>query len=170
MQEAVRTPFDPYGQRIETFHKDLSEYLVLYQDLIPVLKKEFDCVDKGDMPGLDECLKVLQALTLKTKGFEQLIEKALSDLGIQAKTMTETILQMPEKYRIRFFSLLGQFELAFKEIAFYRDECRVLLQTKLFTVNQALTVFHAQTDMTVYSPDATGHRTTTASKSFEQSI
>ncbi len=170
MPEAPKKTLDACGKRLETFHKDLNDFLVLYQDLIPVLRKEFDCINSGDLPGLDECLKVLQALTLKTKGFEQMIDDVLNDLGIQASTMTETIQKFPEEYRLRFYSLLGQFELAFKEIAFYRDECRVLLQTKLFTINKTLTVLNAQTDMTVYNPDATGHRTATASKSFEQSI
>ncbi|MDD2483985.1 MAG: flagellar export chaperone FlgN [Eubacteriales bacterium] len=170
MPEAVKKTLDSYSKRLDIFHDDLSEYLVLYQDLIPVLRKELDCIEKGNMPGLDECLKSLQALTLKTKGFEQLIDSVMADLGIQASTMAEAILKFPEEHRLRFYSLLGQFELAFKEIAFYRDECRVLLQTKLFTINRTLTLLNADTDMTVYSPDAKGYRTSSASKSFEQSI
>ena len=170
MPAAKTVLLDASGKRLETFHEDLNEFLVLYQGLIPVLRNELDCIQKGDVPGLNECLRSLQALTLKTKCFEQLVADALSDLNISASTMTDTIQMLPEQYRLRFYSLLGQFEMTFKEIAFYREECRVLLQTKLFTINRTLTVMNAQTDMTVYSPDAQSHRTETASKSFEQSI
>lgn len=156
--------------RLDVFHNDLNEFLKLFQNTVPVLKQELGCIQQGDIVALNECLKSLQALTLRTKGFDQLISDALSDLGIQATTMTETIQKLPEEQRLRFYSILGQFEMTFKEIAFYRDECRVLLQTKLFTINRTLTVLNAQTDMTVYSPDALGHRTSTAAKSFEQSI
>lgn len=170
MPAAKAVLLDASGKRLETFHNDLNDFLVLYQDLVPVLRKELDCIQKGNVPGLNECLRSLQALTLKTKGFEQLVSDALSDLNINASTMTDTIQMLPEQYRLRFYSLLGQFEMTFKEIAFYREECRVLLQTKLFTINRTLTVLNAQSDMTVYSPDAQSHRTETASKAFEQTI
>lgn len=161
---------DLFSKRLDQFHDDLNEFLVLFQNTVPVLREELVCIQNGDIPALNECLKSLQALTLRTKGFDQLILDALADLGIEATTMTETIQKLPEEQRLRFYSILGQFEMTFKEISFYREECRIMLQAKLFTINRTLTVLNAQTDMTVYSPDAVGHRTSTAAKSFEQTI
>ena len=161
---------DLFSKRLDQFHDDLNEFLVLFQNTVPVLREELVCIQNGDIPALNECLKSLQALTLRTKGFDQLISDALADLGIEATTMTETIQKLPEEQRLRFYSILGQFEMIFKEISFYREECRIMLQAKLFSINRTLTVLNAQTDMTVYSPDAVGHRTSTAAKSFEQTI
>ncbi|MCL2165597.1 MAG: hypothetical protein FWH55_14695 [Oscillospiraceae bacterium] len=106
----------------------------IYSDMLPVLKDEIQRIHDDDITGLDNALKLQQAMILKTKNSDERINAFLSDMDISANTLTETIEQLPEEARFRFYAFLGEFSNVMEEVAFYRDKCRELLQTKLYKI------------------------------------
>jgi hypothetical protein len=159
-----------FNETLDTFYDKLFEILQLYQNIIPILKKELDCILKDDIKVLNECLKSLQALSLQTKGFDKMTAEFLSELKIPAKNLTQMIPHLPEDKQPEFYSLLGQFQSTLKEVDFYKEKCNVILQTKLYTVEKKLSILTEQKGIKIYNHDGKGTEGTLLSKSFETTI
>ncbi len=120
-----------YNRIPEGFYRTLFELLKLHQDIIPVLKDELNSIISEDAAALDECLKSLQALTLRIRATESQSEKILKENGLSADILSDSIRQMPEAEQSRYNSLKAQFSDNLREITFYRDKCGVMLKTRL---------------------------------------
>ena len=121
-------------ETLDQFYEFLSSIKNIYSDMLPILKDEIQCIHDDDIAGLDKALKLQQAMVFKTKIFDKKINTYLSDMDITADTLTVTIEQFPEEARFRFYAFLGEFSDVMEEVAFYRDKCRELLQTKLYKI------------------------------------
>ena len=121
-------------QTLDQFYEYLISVMNIYAGLLPVLKDEVLYINNDDISGLDEALKLQQAMVFKTKNFDEKVDGFLSELGISANNLTETIKQLPEEEQFRFYSFLGEFDYIMEEIAFYKNKCRELLQTKLYRI------------------------------------
>ena len=159
-----------FNVALDQFHEYLSGILKIYQNAVPVLKEELDAIMNDEIEVLNQSLKSQQALLLQTKSFDQQTVSFLSKLNIKAKNLTEMVQQLPKEERLRFFNLLGEFELTMTEVNYYKDKCRVLLQSKLYTIDKALTRQDLQKDNTTYSQDATEVHGALFPKSFEKKI
>lgn len=139
---------------LKQFNDYLSMTLKVYQELIPVLKSELEAIKNDDIFKLNECLKSQQALLLKTKNFNEKISGFQSALGISACNLSETIIKLPEINRLSFFEILSQFGQTSAEVKFYQEKCHVLLQSKLYLIDKALSKVRIQKDNTTYNKDA----------------
>jgi hypothetical protein len=155
---------------LDQFHEYLTGILRIYQSAVPVLKEELDAVMRDDTDVLDQSLKSQQALLLKTKNFDQQTANYLSKLNIKAKNLTEMVKQLPKDEQLRFFDLLGEFELTMTEVNYYKDKCRVLLQSKLYTIDKLLSKQDLPKDNTTYNQNAAEVHGTLFPKSFEKKI
>lgn len=155
---------------LEQFHEYLTGILKLYQSVVPVLKEELDAIMKDEISILDQSLKSQQALLLKTRNFDQQSADYLSRLGIKAKNLTEMARQLPNDEQLRFFDLLGEFELTMTEVNYYKEKCRVVLQGKLYTIDKALSRQDLPKDNTTYNQNAAEIHGTLFPKSFEKKI
>lgn len=155
---------------LDQFHEYLSGILKIYQNAVPVLKEELEAIMNDEIDVLNQSLKSQQALLLQTKNFDQQTVSFLSKLNIKAKNLTEMVQQLPKEERLRFFDLLGEFELTMTEVNYYKDKCRVLLQSKLYTIDKTLTRQDLQKDNTTYNQNAAEVHGTLFPKSFEKKI
>ncbi|MDR0569689.1 MAG: hypothetical protein LBG71_00505 [Clostridiales Family XIII bacterium] len=121
---------------VDCFYDYLLGILKIYADLAPVLMDEVERIKNDDMPGLDESLRLQQAMLLKTRDFEAKVAGYQKELGISAANLSTAVVQLPEDERFRFYSLLGEFDQIMEQVRFYRDSCRELLQTKLYQMEK----------------------------------
>jgi glutaredoxin 2 len=155
---------------LDQFHEYLTGILRVYQRAVPVLKEELEAIMQDQMDVLDHSLKSQQALLLKTRNFDQQTADYLSRLNIKAKNLTEMAKQLPDDEQLRFFGLLGEFELTMTEVNYYKDKCRVLLQSKLYAIDKVLSKQDLPKDNTTYNHNAAEVQGTLFPKSFEKKI
>ena len=155
---------------LNQFQEYLSTILKVYQDLIPVLKRELEAVSKDDIDELDSCLKVQQALMLQTRNFDIKIKEFQSMLNITAANLSELVINLPKENQMPFFEILSQFERASEEVKFYQEKCRSLLQSKLYFIDKVLSKAKIQKDGVTYNKDAAGIPGSLFSKTLEVKI
>lgn len=155
---------------LDQFHEYLTGILRIYQSAVPVLKEELEAIMRDDTDVLDRSLKSQQALLLKTRNFDQQTANYLSKLNIKAKNLTEMAKQLPGDEQFRFFDLLGEFELTMTEVNYYKEKCRVLLQSKLYSIDKLLSKQDLPKDNTTYNQKAAEVHGSLFPKSFEKKI
>jgi hypothetical protein len=155
---------------LDQFYEYLSGILKLYRNSVPVLKEELEAIAQDQIEVLDQSLKSQQALLLQTKSFDQQTASYLSRLNIKAENLSEMAQQLPEAERFRFFDLLGEFDLTMTEVNYYKEKCRVLLQSKLYTIDKALSGQDLKKDNTTYNQNAAEIHGTLIPKAFEKKI
>ncbi|GAB1477117.1 hypothetical protein MASR2M70_19530 [Bacillota bacterium] len=155
-----------YLKILDSFHEYLFGIVKLYEDILPVIKDELEAISREDIRSLDENLKIQQALLYRTKNFDNEVAGYTSRLNIDAENLSSLILRLPEDQQLRFYAILGRFAAAIQEVSFYKEKCRVLLQTKLYTIDKALAGSKGIVENKTYGPDASDE-TAKTSKSFE---
>lgn len=155
---------------LDQFHAYLTGILKLYQNAVPILKEELEAIMQDELEVLNKSLKSQQALLLQTKNFDQQTASYLSRLNIKAKNLTEMAQQLPKEDGLRFFDLLGEFELAMTEVNYYKEKCRVLLQSKLYAIDKVLSKQDLPKDNTTYNQNAAEVQGALFPKSFEKKI
>lgn len=155
---------------LNQFYSYLTGILNLYRNSVPVLKEELEAIMQDEIEALNESLKSQQALLLQTKNFDQQIAAYLSRLNIKARNLTEMAQQLPGEEQLRFFDLLGEFELTMTEVNYYKEKCRVLLQSKLYTIDKVLSKQNLPKDNTTYDQSAAEVQGTLLPKTFEKKI
>jgi hypothetical protein len=155
---------------IDEFYDYLSDVKRIYTDIIPVLREEIDQITRDDVAALDGTIKRQQALVLRTRGFDDKIAGYLERLGVSASTLTETVHGFPEEERFRFYDFLGEFDHIVEQVDFYRDKCRELLQTKLYSIDKQLAGLPSKRESTTYDENAGGVTKSMHSKTFEKKI
>lgn len=155
---------------LDDFHDYLLGILGHYKNLIPILKDELNSILSDNVEALDENLKSQQVLLIQTKTFNKQVNDFSAKLNISAKNLTEMALQLKKEDQIRFFGLLGDFENTMTEVNFYKEKCRVLLQSKLYVIEKILSSQDAQRDNTTYDRNASEVQGGLFAKSFEQKI
>jgi hypothetical protein len=87
---------------MDEFYDYLLSVKQIYVDIIPVLMDEIDQITRDDVVALDETLKRQQALALRTRNFDDKVAGYMRRLGVEASTLTETVLKFPEDVRLRY--------------------------------------------------------------------
>lgn len=159
-----------YDSVLDKFYEYLCGILKLYQKAVPILKAELDAIMNDEIENLNESLKSQQALILQTKSFDQQVADYLQGLGIEAKNLSEMAGKLPKEEGLRFFGLLGEFDLTMTEVNYYKDKCRMLLQSKLYTIDKVLSRQDLPKNNTTYSSSAAEVHGTLFPKAFEKKI
>ncbi|MDR1573241.1 MAG: flagellar protein FlgN [Clostridiales Family XIII bacterium] len=155
---------------IDEFYDYLLGVRQVYTDIIPVLREEIDQIARDDVAALDETIKRQQALVLRTRNFDDKIAGYLERLGIAAPTLTETVQAFPEEDRFRFYDFLGEFDRIVEQVDFYRDKCRELLQSKLYSIDKRLAGVPNTRESVTYDEKAGEVTKSLHSKTFEKTI
>ncbi|MDR2355987.1 MAG: flagellar protein FlgN [Clostridiales Family XIII bacterium] len=155
---------------IDEFYDYLQGVKEVYADIIPVLREEIDRIARDDIAALDETLKKQQALVLRTRNFDDKIASYLAKLGIAASTLTETVQAFPEDDRFRFYDFLGEFDRIVGQVDFYRNKCRELLQSKLYSIDRRLENIPNKRESVTYDANAGEVTKSLHSKTFEKKI
>mgnify|MGYP001015501478 CR=1 FL=1 len=166
MAETIKPDFN---KTLDDFYKYLYEIVKLYETILPILKEELDAIQQDDIISLDKNLKMQQALLYQTKNFDSEVVGYTSKLNLEANDLSSLILQMPEDQQLRFYALLGRFTAAIQEVGFYKDKCRVILQTRLYSIEKALMKHAGRKESRTYDRDASETHTIFP-KSFETTI
>lgn len=136
----------------------LYDYLTgivnLYKDMLPIIKNELAAISREDISSLDENLKTQQALLYKTKNFDKEIDYYTQALSIEASNLTSLIIQLPEDQQLRFYDMLGRFSEVTREVSFYKEKCRALLETRLYTIDKVLKEHNPTVENKTYGKDA----------------
>lgn len=159
-----------FNNTIQNFYEYLSSVLKHYRDTVPLLKEELLSIQSDDIDTLNEKLKSQQVLMLQTKNFKRDIDEYMARLNITANNLSSMIFQFPEKEQLRFYALLGDFELTAGELEFYREKCRIMLQSKLYVIDRKLALMTNQMNNTTYGQDAEAVHNSVLPKSFETTI
>lgn len=159
-----------YELTLDQFHEYLAGILKLYQRAIPILKDELNAIVEDELDVLNESLKSQQALLLQTRNFDRNVSGYLSKLGLLAGNLTEMANQLEKDQGLRFFHLLGEFEQTMSEVNYYKEKCRMLLQSKLYAIDKMLSTQEIQKDNTTYDKNAAGIQGTLFPKAFEKKI
>ncbi|MGI6734247.1 MAG: flagellar export chaperone FlgN [Anaerovoracaceae bacterium] len=150
----TETRTDVKKEILDSLYEYLCGILKLYEDILPVLKEELDAICRDDISSLDENLKTQQALLFKTKNFDRDIAGYISRLNIEATNLSSLIRQIPEEHQLRFYALLGRFAEVVQDVDFYRDKCQTMLQTKLYSIDKALSERTGRKETKTYDRDA----------------
>ena len=159
-----------FSRTLEEFYTYLRQLLGVYDRLVPVLEQELDILIREDLPALDENLKAQQVLVSQTRNFDQTVTGYYQKLGIQGDTLTEFALQLQQPEHLRFFELLTEYETTFRQINFYRDKCRSLLQTRLHRIDKVLSAHSVPRDKATYDRNASGVQSGLLPQSFEKKV
>ncbi len=127
-----------YKQTLDNFYQYLDEILRIYEDAVPVLQEEFTAIAENNIPLLNENLKVQQAMFLKTKQFDSKVHSFLTELNMPTTNLSAMIAELPPEEGASFQQILDRFNVAGKNVLFYRDKCKALLQQRLYRVDKVL--------------------------------
>ncbi len=157
-----------FNQILDDFYHYLSNVIRLYEGILPVIKAELDAIIKKDIASLDENLKEQQVLLLQTKNFDKEIVEYTRLLKVEADNLSSLIQKLPDDQQLRFFALLSNFSEAVSQISFYKDRCKVLLQSHLHSIDIALAKQAGTVENKTYRPNASIGKNISAS--FETTI
>ena len=164
------TKQENFSTNLNSFYDFLVTLLENYQNLVVALKQELECILAGDTLLLGEILKSQQVLLIQTKDFDKQVSEYSCSLNIYANNLTEMTLQLPKECQPRFFKLLDDFDKTMEEVTFYKEKCRVLLQSKLYAIDKVLSKLDVQKDHTTYDKNATEIQGGLLPKSFEKKV
>jgi len=159
-----------YEQTIDQFLEYLNGILQLYESLLPILKEELEAIMRDDIKLLNKSLGSQQAIFLKMKSFDSQKAYFLSTLGIKAENLSDMAQQLPKDDGLRFFNLLGKYELIMAEVVYYKEKCTMLLNNKLYKIDKALSKLVTQNDNTTYNKNASEVQGKLFQKSFESKV
>jgi len=157
-------------ETIEEFYNYLFGVIKLHRDLIPKLKDELMLIESGSVEALTENINRQQSFVLQTRRFDQDVKKYMEALNLRGNNITEVVAQLPEEYRLRFYGLIGEFDETVKEMNFYKEKCKVLLETKLHIVEQKLSTVENRNVNKLYSQDGKKDSSISLPKTLEKKI
>lgn len=69
------------------------------EQLAEIEREKMGAVSRGDVDGVDQCMKREQALSMSLRGMDQRREKLLDQLGLRGVRLGDTAQRAPEEYR-----------------------------------------------------------------------
>jgi len=159
-----------HTEAVNGFYNYMCEVLALYKDMIPLLKAEFEAVDKDDTAALDASMNKQQAILLKTRLFDEKMAAYTKDIEVPASNLTDLVSNLPAEDSQRFAELQKEFRITIEEVLFYRNKCKDLLTAKLHHINTVLDKTGGPKENMTYNSQATEVQTSLFPKSFQKSI
>lgn len=138
-------------QLIEEFYQCLFGVIKLHRDLIPKLKDELMLIESGSVEALTENINRQQGFVMQTKEFDKEIARYMETLNLKGNNVTEVVAQLPEEYRLRFYGLIEEFNKTIKEVEFYKEKCKLLLETKLHQIGKKIEAIQTREGNQTYS-------------------
>lgn len=159
-----------YEETLDSFYDYLFGVVKLHREMIPKLKDELMLIQSNSIEELNNNLNHQQIFLYQIKNFDQEVADYMKKLKVDGGNLSEVIQGFPTEQRPRFEELLTQFKDTAKEIAFYKDKCQTLLQTKLHVVNKNIAQFKSKQEKTTYGEDGKEEGKVNIPSAFEKSI
>ncbi|WKY45529.1 flagellar export chaperone FlgN [Eubacteriaceae bacterium ES2] len=157
-------------ETIEQFYNYLFGVIKLHRDLIPKLKDELMLIESGSVEALTENINRQQGFVMQTKEFDKEISRYMKALNLEGKNVTEVVAQLPEEYHLRFYGLIGEFNSTVKEVQFYKEKCKILLETKLHLIEKKIESSRTHDVKGTYSESGKKDKTAHLPNAFEKKI
>jgi len=142
---------------LEDFYQYLFGVIKLHQEMIPKLKDELMLIQSNSLDELNQNLNQQQIFIYQIKNFDEKVADYMKQLNLNGNNLSEVVKQLPQDEQKRFDGLLEQFRETSREIQFYKEKCKTLLETKLYAVNQNIAQFERNSDKKTYQEDGTGN-------------
>lgn len=159
-----------YKETLDSFYNYLFGVIKLHRDSITRLKDELMLIQSNSIDELGENLNHQQVFLYQIKNFDEDVAAYMEKLSLKGNNLTEVICLLPVDEQDRFNELLSQFKETAKEIDFYKEKCKVLLQTKLYTVNKNMAQLKTRQEKTTYGEDGKEEGKIKIPQTFEKSI
>jgi hypothetical protein len=157
-------------QIVDDFYNYIFGVIRLHRELTPKLKDELMLIQSNSLDELNQNLNYQQTFIYQIKNFDEKVADYMKKLNLNGKNLSEVIKQLPQDEQERFDGLLQQFRETSREMQFYKEKCKTLLETKLYVVNKNIAQFDLKSDKTTYQEDGTETKKTEIIRTFEKSI
>lgn len=157
-------------ENLDAFYEYLSSISGYYNKLIPILKEELSIILSDKIDLLDKNLNAQQVYLLQTRNFDQQIAMHSLKLGIDGSNLTEMTLHLEAEDQIRFFDLLARFDITIGQVNFYKEKCKDLLESRLYSIHKILSAQDSTRDMSFYDKNASEIHGSSSSRSYEKKI
>ncbi|MBC3805013.1 hypothetical protein GH808_11280 [Acetobacterium fimetarium] len=157
-------------QIVEDFYNYIFGVIKLHRELTPKLKDELMLIQSNSLDELNQNLNYQQTFIYQIKNFDEKVADYMKKLNLSGNNLSEVIKQLPQDEQERFDGLLQQFRETSREMQFYKEKCKTLLETKLYVVNKNIAQFDLKSDKITYQEDGTETKKTEIIRTFEKSI
>jgi len=140
---------------LDDFYQYLFGVIKLHQEMIPKLKDELMLIQSNSLDELNQNLNQQQIFIYQIKNFDEKVADYMKQLNLNGNNLSEVVKQLPQDEQKRFDGLLEQFREISREIQFYKEKCKTLLETKLYVVNKNIAQFERSSDKKTYQEDGT---------------
>lgn len=155
---------------LDDFHTYLFGVIKLHQEMIPKLKDELMLIQSNSLDELNQNLNYQQIFIYQVKNFDEKVADYMKQLNLSGNNLSEVIKQLPQDEYERFDDLLKKFEKTSREMQFYKEKCKIILETKLHVINKNIAQFELKSDKATYQEDGTEAKKTEIIRTFEKSI
>ena len=159
-----------YKETLDSFYNYLFGVIKLHRDTIPKLKDELMLIQSNSIEALGDNLNQQQVFLYQIKNFDEEVSGYMEKLSLKGKDLTEVIQQLPIDEQERFNELLSRFKETAKELDFYKEKCKTLLQTKLYAINKNMAQLKSKQEKTTYGENGKEEGSFNIPKTFEKSI
>ncbi|MFA7501992.1 MAG: flagellar export chaperone FlgN [Anaerovoracaceae bacterium] len=142
-----------FNEYLDEFYDYLAGIVDAYDGLREAVLAQIDAVSRADISAMDENLKAQQALVFRIGDFEQRLAGYFAHLEVEAQTLTEFIALIPPEAQYRFYDILGRFAAVAQDVSVYKEQCRVLLEARIYGIDKILQK-QGRTPETTYKRDA----------------
>ncbi len=119
------------------FIKLIEDYIVLFDNLIPIEQEKLDAAVKNQVTFIEDCMHKEQAAVLQLRGLEQKREAEQKRLGMDNYTFKEILAHAPEEAAALepLFDRLSERVRSFRSIS---DSAKDIIEVNLHVIQSAL--------------------------------
>lgn len=133
------------------FIKLIEDYIVLFDNLIPIEQEKLDAAVKNQVTFIEDCMHKEQAAVLQLRGLEQKREAEQKRLGMDNYTFKEILAHAPEEASVALEPLFDQLSERVRSFRSISDSAKDIIEVNLHVIQSAL------------ASDAAGKKTYSAS-------
>lgn len=120
-----------------------QDYLKLMRDLTGSLetltqveREKNDAASRGDLPGVEECMKREQVMSLTLRGYDQKREKLLAELGLAGATLSRLEEHSPDEFQLETKAVAEELRRQYKLFQAASQVARDTLEVNLRAIEQ----------------------------------
>lgn len=120
-----------------------QDYLKLMRDLTGSLetltqveREKNDAASRGDLPGVEECMKREQVMSLTLRGYDQRRDKLLAELGLEGVTLSRLEEHSPDELQLETKAVVEELRRQYKLFQAASQVARDTLEVNLRAIEQ----------------------------------
>lgn len=120
------------------FTKIIEEFIVFFEELIPVEQAKLDAAVKNRVSFVEECMHKEQAAVLRLRGLEQKREKEQERLNLAGCTFRQILDKAPEDVTVILKPLFDRLSEQVHTLQSISSSARDIIEVNLHTIQSAL--------------------------------